>query len=81
MLAQSQEARDLEKIVIDTFNTKLAAKITAFKAANPGVGPRSRLGYYISLTINFFHTDYDLVVRCQLQARFHPRLANYLWFC
>ncbi|KAJ7837904.1 hypothetical protein B0H13DRAFT_2239814 [Mycena leptocephala] len=37
MLAQSTSAQALEKSVIAGFNTKLAAKIAAFKAANSGV--------------------------------------------
>jgi hypothetical protein len=37
MLAQSTSAQALEKTVIAGFNTKLAAKIAAFKAANSGV--------------------------------------------
>ncbi|PPQ88501.1 hypothetical protein CVT25_013172 [Psilocybe cyanescens] len=36
MLAQSADAQALEKSVIGTFNTKLAAKISAFAAANTG---------------------------------------------
>ncbi|KAF4621138.1 hypothetical protein D9613_001150 [Agrocybe pediades] len=37
MLAQSTDAQALEKSVIATFNTKLAAKISSFKANNTGV--------------------------------------------
>ncbi|KDR69860.1 hypothetical protein GALMADRAFT_912633 [Galerina marginata CBS 339.88] len=37
MLAQSTSAQALEKSVIGTFNTKLAAKISAFQSANSGV--------------------------------------------
>jgi len=37
MLAQSASAQALEKSVINTFNTKLAAKIKAFQSANSGV--------------------------------------------
>ncbi|KAJ7053048.1 hypothetical protein C8F01DRAFT_1375591 [Mycena amicta] len=37
MLAQSTSAQALEKSVLATFNSKLAAKISAFKAANSGV--------------------------------------------
>ncbi|TFK33795.1 fungal cellulose binding domain-containing protein [Crucibulum laeve] len=37
MLAQSVDAQAIEKVVITGFNNKLAAKISAFKAANGGV--------------------------------------------
>ncbi|PVF95862.1 hypothetical protein CPB86DRAFT_875328 [Serendipita vermifera] len=40
MLAQSTDARNKEKTMIDDFNTKLAAKATAFAAANSGVTTR-----------------------------------------
>jgi hypothetical protein len=37
MATQSADARALEKSVLAVFNTKLAAKVNAFKAANSGV--------------------------------------------
>ncbi|KAF8874987.1 hypothetical protein BD779DRAFT_1450461 [Infundibulicybe gibba] len=37
MLAQAASAQAIEKTVIDTFNSKLAAKASAFKSANSGV--------------------------------------------
>jgi hypothetical protein len=39
MLAQSTDARNNEKTMIDDFNTKLAAKAAAFASANSGVCP------------------------------------------
>lgn len=39
MLQQDQASRDAEAKVISGFNTKLLAKISAFKSANSGVSP------------------------------------------
>lgn len=69
MIAQGAAAQAAEKSVIDTFNIKLIARITAFKAANAGVRHifplflclRFTVDYYLQVTTYMYDANADLV--------------------
>lgn len=70
MLAQSASAQALEKSVIADFNTKLASRVTSFKANNTGVS-RDKIGCDVFLSTVIF-TGCNVAVGFQCCVHHRP---------